>query len=148
MKKGLWWKQFVYKAFSSLKIKIKAYFVLSGNRFKSLHGQLLIACAWVYALLFAGSPLVHWGKYGLEPYGTACCIDWRLSNRHTSARSYTVALFVFCYILPCCLIVASYTGILVTVQTSRKTLEQHASKQTQKNNVQTIIVKVRYRSRV
>lgn len=137
----MWWNQFVYKAFSSLKIKIKS-FVLSGNRFKSLHGLLLISCTWAYALLFACFPLVHWGEYGPEPYGTACCIDWRLSNQHTSARSYTVALFVFCYILPCCLIVASYTGILVTVQTSRRSMEQHASKQMDKNNIQRIIVKV------
>ncbi|XP_013884172.1 green-sensitive opsin-3-like [Austrofundulus limnaeus] len=121
---------------------MKVCYPLYGNQFKSLHGQLLIACAWVYALLFACSPLVHWGKYGPEPYGTACCIDWRQSNRHTSTRSYAAALFVFCYILPCCLIVASHTGILVTVQTSRKTMAQHASKQTQKNNIQRIIVKL------
>ncbi|XP_056247114.1 opsin 7, group member a [Seriola aureovittata] len=113
-----------------------------GNRFNSVHGCLLIACAWVYALLFACSPLAHWGEYGPEPYGTACCIDWRLSNQHTTARSYTVALFIFCYILPCCVIVASYTGILVTVHASRKTMEQHASRQTHMSSIQTIIVKL------
>lgn len=116
--------------------------VLLGNRFNSAHGHLLIACAWIYALLFACSPLAHWGEYGPEPYGTACCIDWHLSNEHTMARSYTLALFIFCYILPCCVIVASYTGILVTVQASRKTMEQHASRQTQMSGIQTIIVKV------
>uniref|UniRef100_A0A3Q3AT21 Opsin 7, group member a n=1 Tax=Kryptolebias marmoratus TaxID=37003 RepID=A0A3Q3AT21_KRYMA len=121
---------------------VKVCYPLYGNRFKSFHGQLLIACAWVYALLFACSPLVHWGEYGPEPYGTACCIDWRLSNQHTSVRSYTVALFVFCYILPCCVIVASYTGILLTVQTSRRTMEQHASRQTSKSSIQSIIVKL------
>ncbi|XP_015238643.1 PREDICTED: opsin-5-like [Cyprinodon variegatus] len=121
---------------------VKVCYPLYGNRFKPLHGQLLIACAWVYALLFACSPLVHWGEYGPEPYGTACCIDWRLSNKLSIARSYTVALFVFCYILPCCVIVASYTGILVTVQTSRKTMEKHASRQTNMSSIQTIIIKL------
>ncbi|KAM7400546.1 hypothetical protein PAMA_004973 [Pampus argenteus] len=112
------------------------------HRFNSIHGRLLIACAWVYALLFACSPLAHWGEYGPEPYGTACCIDWRLSNQHTTARSYTVALFIFCYILPCCVIIASYTGILITVHTSRKTMERHASRQTHMSSIQTIIIKL------
>ncbi|XP_028283866.1 opsin 7, group member a [Parambassis ranga] len=121
---------------------VKVCYPLYGNRFNSLHGCLLIACAWVYALLFAGSPLVHWGEYGPEPYGTACCIDWRLSNQHTAARSYTLMLFIFCYILPCCIIVASYTGILLTVHASRKTMEQHASRQTHTSSIHAIIVKL------
>ncbi|XP_004079421.1 opsin-5-like isoform X1 [Oryzias latipes] len=121
---------------------VKVCYPLYGNRFNSFHGRLLIACAWLYALLFACSPLVHWGEYGPEPYGTACCIDWRLSNQQATARSYTVALFIFCYILPCCIIVASYMGILVTVQASRKTMEQHSSRETHMSSIQTIIVKL------
>ncbi|XP_041660197.1 opsin 7, group member a [Cheilinus undulatus] len=121
---------------------VKVCYPLYGNRFNSVHGCLLIACAWIYALLFACSPLAHWGKYGPEPYGTACCIDWRLSNQHTTARSFTVALFIFCYILPCCVIVASYTGILVTVHASRKNMEQHVSRQTHMSSIQTVIVKL------
>ncbi|KAM6990599.1 opsin 7, group member a [Tautogolabrus adspersus] len=121
---------------------VKVCYPLYGNRFNSVHGCLLIACAWLYALLFACSPLAHWGKYGPEPYGTACCIDWRLSNQHSTARSFTVALFIFCYILPCCVIVASYTGILVTVQSSRKNMEQHALRKTHMSSIQTIIVKL------
>ncbi|XP_070701794.1 opsin 7, group member a [Pempheris klunzingeri] len=121
---------------------VKVCHPLYGNRFNSVHGRLLVACAWVYALLFACSPLAHWGKYGPEPYGTACCIDWRLSNQHTTARSYTVALFIFCYILPCCVIVASYTGILATVHASRKNMEQHASRQRHMSSIQIIIVKL------
>ncbi|XP_058491273.1 opsin 7, group member a [Solea solea] len=121
---------------------VKVCYPLYGNRFNSAHSHLLIACAWVYALLFACSPLAHWGEYGPEPYGTACCIDWTQSNQHSTARSYTVVLFTFCYILPCCAIVASYTGILVTVHTTRKTMERHASRQTQMSSIQTIIVKL------
>lgn len=125
------------------RLKAGLGFIFTGNRFNSVHGCLLIACAWVYALLFAASPLADWGKYGPEPYGTACCIDWRLSNRHATARSYTVALFIFCYILPCCIIVTSYSGILVTVNSSRKHTERHSSRQTHMTSIQTIIVKVR-----
>ncbi|XP_075875856.1 opsin 7, group member a [Nelusetta ayraudi] len=121
---------------------VKVCYPLYGNKFNSIHGCLLITCAWVYALLFASSPLVYWGKYGPEPYGTACCIDWRISNQHTIARTYTLALFILCYILPSCVIVASYAGILLTVQASRKNMEQHASRQTHMGGIQTIIVKL------
>ncbi|XP_019899143.1 opsin-5-like [Esox lucius] len=113
-----------------------------GNRFNQVHGRLLIACAWAYALVFACSPLAHWGEYGPEPYGTACCIDWRLSNLHPVARSYTAALFVFCYILPCCVILASYTGILMMVRASHKAMEHHVARPIKLSNIQAVIVKL------
>ncbi|KAK1205623.1 OPN4 protein, partial [Pygoscelis papua] len=83
------------------------------------------ACAWTYAVIFACAPLAHWGEYGVEPYGTACCIDWHSTNINAVAMSYTVVLFVFCFILPCGVIVTSYSLILVTVKESRKAVEQH-----------------------
>lgn len=85
---------------------------LLGNRFKREHGQILIACAWTYAAVFACSPLAHWGEYGAEPYGTACCIDWHSTNVNAMATSYTLVLFVFCFVLPCGIIVTSYSLIL------------------------------------
>ncbi|KAM9458420.1 opsin-5-like isoform 1-T1 [Salvelinus alpinus] len=121
---------------------VKVCYPLYGNRFNPVHGRLLIACAWAWALVFACSPLAHWGEYGPEPYGTACCIDWRLSNLHPVARSYTAALFVLCYIVPCCVIVASYTGILMTVRASHKAMEHHEARQTKMSNIQAVIVKL------
>uniref|UniRef100_A0A674IAV7 Opsin-5-like n=1 Tax=Terrapene triunguis TaxID=2587831 RepID=A0A674IAV7_9SAUR len=121
-----------------LKICFPAY----GNRFRQEHGRILIACAWAYAAIFACSPLAHWGEYGAEPYGTACCIDWHSSNVNTVAMSYTVALFVFCFIIPCGVIVTSYTLILITVKESRKAVEQHVSGPTRMSNVQAITVKM------
>ncbi|XP_077580357.1 opsin-5-like [Stigmatopora nigra] len=121
---------------------VKVCYPYYGNRYKCIHGRLLIASTWLYALMFACCPLGHWGEYGPEPYGTACCIDWRLSNRLPTARSYTVALFFFCYILPCCIIVASYTGILATVRASRKTIEQHALRRMHMSSIQIIIIKL------
>ncbi|XP_042164291.1 opsin-5-like [Oncorhynchus tshawytscha] len=114
----------------------------SGNRFNPGHGRLLIVCAWVWALVFAFSPLAHWGEYGPEPYGTACCIDWRLSNLHPVARSYTTALFILCYIVPCCIITVSYTGILMTVRASRKAMEHHEARPAKMSNIQAVIVKL------
>ncbi|XP_018603215.1 opsin 7, group member a [Scleropages formosus] len=121
---------------------MKVCYPLYGNRFGYEHGRLLIGCAWAYALVFACSPLVHWGEYGPEPYGTACCIDWKLSSMQAVARSYTVALFIFCFAVPCGVIVSSYTQILITVRESRRAVEQHISMQTRMGNIQTIIVKL------
>lgn len=115
---------------------------LPGNRFRRKHGQILIACAWTYAAIFACSPLAHWGEYGEEPYGTACCIDWQSTNVEVMSMSYTVVLFVFCFVLPCGVILTSYSLILVTVKESRRAVEQHVSGPTRINNVQTITVKV------
>ncbi|NXS49187.1 OPN5 protein, partial [Balaeniceps rex] len=61
--------------------------------------------------------------YGPEPYGTACCITWKASSRE--ATLYILALFIFCYLLPCLLILVSYSLILWTVRVSRRAVRQH-----------------------
>ncbi|XP_077077107.1 opsin 7, group member a [Siphateles boraxobius] len=121
---------------------LKVCYPLHGNRFSYEHGRVLIACAWAYALVFACSPLAHWGQYGPEPYGTACCIDWSWSSDDSVARSYTTVLFIACYLLPCSIIIVSYTRILLTVRESRRAVEQHVSVQTRMGNIQAIIVKL------
>ncbi|NWW95255.1 OPN5 protein, partial [Rhynochetos jubatus] len=89
----------------------------------SLHAGVLLLCVWAYALMFATAPLAEWGSYGPEPYGTACCIRWKASSRE--ATLYILALFVFCYLLPCLLILVSYSLILWTVRVSRRAVRQH-----------------------
>ncbi|XP_053106566.1 opsin-5-like [Hemicordylus capensis] len=121
---------------------LKICFPVYGNRFRREHWWILIACTWVYAAIFAFSPLAHWGEYGAEPYGTACCIDWRSSNINRTAMSYTVVLFVFCFIIPCGVIVTSYTLILITVKESRKAVEQHVLGPTRMSSVQAITAKL------
>ncbi|KAI4887768.1 hypothetical protein NFI96_034169, partial [Prochilodus magdalenae] len=127
----------------SLVCFVKVCYPFYGNRFTAAHSRLLLVCGWAYALLFACSPLAHWGEYGPEPYGTACCIDWRSSNQRSGARSYMVVLFAFCYLLPCVLILASYTCILLTLHASRRTMEQHVAAPRHLSNIHTVIVKVK-----
>lgn len=97
---------------------------------------------WCYASVFAVGPLVQWGRYGPEPYGTACCIDWRAPNHELSALSYIVCLFFFCYVLPCATIILSYTCILMTVRGSRQAIQQHVTPHTKTANAHSLIVKV------
>ncbi|NWX57040.1 OPN5 protein, partial [Promerops cafer] len=91
--------------------------------FSRRHAAVLLLGVWAYALAFATAPLAHWGSYGPEPYGTACCITWEASSRE--AALYILALFIFCYLLPCLLILASYALILWTVWGSQRALRQH-----------------------
>ncbi|XP_061454908.1 opsin-5-like [Rhineura floridana] len=121
---------------------LKICFPVYGNRFRREHGWILIACTWVYAAIFAFSPLAHWGEYGVEPYGTACCIDWHSSNVNSTAMSYMIVLFVFCFIIPCGVIVTSYTLILITVKGSRKAVKQYVSGPTRMSSVQAITAKL------
>uniref|UniRef100_A0A8C6T8B8 Opsin 7, group member b n=1 Tax=Neogobius melanostomus TaxID=47308 RepID=A0A8C6T8B8_9GOBI len=91
-----------------------------GSKFTYWHASLLVAGVWCYAGVFAVGPLSGWGQYGAEPYGTACCIDWHAPSEKSSAMSYIVCLFFFCYIVPCTVIFLSYTFILMTVRGSRQ----------------------------
>ncbi|NXS37642.1 OPN5 protein, partial [Pomatostomus ruficeps] len=91
--------------------------------FSRSHAAGLLLCVWAYALAFAAAPLAQWGSYGPEPYGTACCITWEASSRENTL--YILALFIFCYLLPCLLILVSYALILWTVRVSRRAMRQH-----------------------
>ncbi|XP_016328674.1 opsin-5-like [Sinocyclocheilus anshuiensis] len=113
-----------------------------GNKFSSSHARLLVVGVWCYAAVFAVGPLSGWGQYGSEPYGTACCIDWHAPSYNTPAMIYIIFLFIFCYIVPCTIIILSYTLILVTVRGAQHAVQQHVSPQNKISNVQTLIVKV------
>lgn len=115
-----------------------------GNKFSPPYAGVLLACVWIYAFIFAAAPLADWGSYGPEPYGTACCIKWKPSTRE--AKFYIMALFVFCYIIPCVLIIISYSLILWTVKVSRRAVKQHMSPQSKPNSVHSLIVKVRIKA--
>ncbi|XP_056131068.1 opsin 7, group member d [Lampris incognitus] len=126
----------------SLVCCLKVCFPNHGNKFSSSHACLLVVGVWCYASVFAVGPLAQWGQYGAEPYGTACCIDWHAPNQKSSALSYIVCLFLFCYAVPCTIIFFSYTFILLTVRGSRQAVQQHVSPQTKTTNAHTLIVKL------
>ncbi|XP_019365802.1 PREDICTED: opsin-5-like [Gavialis gangeticus] len=119
---------------------LKVCYPTYGNKFSPTHAGILLLCVWAYALAFAIAPLADWGSYGPEPYGTACCITWKASTRE--AMVYVMALFIFCYIIPCLLIVVSYSLILWTVKVSRRAVKQHMSAQSKNNSVHSLIVKL------
>uniref|UniRef100_A0A8C9S538 Opsin 7, group member d n=1 Tax=Scleropages formosus TaxID=113540 RepID=A0A8C9S538_SCLFO len=121
---------------------LKVCFPNYGNKFSSSHACLLVLASWCYAFIFAVGPLAQWGRYGAEPYGTACCINWYAPAVDASAMTYIVSLFLFCYIVPCTVIFVSYAFILLTVRGSRLAVQQHVSPQTKTANAHALIVKL------
>ncbi|XP_066055318.1 opsin-5-like [Chamaea fasciata] len=119
-----------------LKVCYPAY----GSRFSRGHAAGLLVAVWGYALAFAAAPLGRWGSYGPEPYGTACCIAWEPSG--TEATLYILALLVFCYLLPCLLILASYALILGTVRASRRALRQHSAPRHGARRLHSLLIKL------
>lgn len=69
----------------------------SGNKFSSNHACVMVIGVWCYASVFALGPLVHWGSFGPEPYGTACCINW-YENKHfiINMRNYRKLILQWC----------------------------------------------------
>ncbi|XP_055023784.2 opsin 7, group member c [Misgurnus anguillicaudatus] len=121
---------------------LKVCFPNYGNKFSSNHACVMVVGVWCYASVFAIGPLARWGSFGPEPYGTACCINWYNLSYDPLAMSYIISLFIFCYVLPCTIIILSYTFILITVRGSRQAVRQHVSPQTKVTNAHTLIVKL------
>ncbi|KAJ8360886.1 hypothetical protein SKAU_G00174110 [Synaphobranchus kaupii] len=121
---------------------LKVCFPSYGRKFFSWHAHMLVAGVWCYASVFAVGPLLRWGHYGPEPYGTACLINWHAPNNELSAMTYIICLFLFCYVLPCTIIFSSYACILLRVHGSRQAVLQHVSLQTNNANAHILIVKL------
>ncbi|XP_028858812.1 opsin 8, group member a [Denticeps clupeoides] len=83
----------------------------SGNKFQRRTIAIFIVLIWLYAFTWAIFPLLGWGGYGPEPYGMACSVDWAGYQRSFNSSTFIMALAIFCTIIPCMVLVFSYSGI-------------------------------------
>ena len=65
-------------------------------------------------------PLIGWGNYAPEPFGTSCTLDWWLAQASVSGQSFVLAILFFCLVLPTGIIVFSYVKIIFKVKSSAK----------------------------
>ncbi|KAI4802053.1 hypothetical protein KUCAC02_019912, partial [Chaenocephalus aceratus] len=79
-----------------------------GTWLKRSHAFLCLAFVWAYAAFWATMPLVGWGNYAPEPFGTSCTLDWWLAQASVSGQTFVVAILFFCLILPTVLMIFSY----------------------------------------
>ena len=64
------------------------------------YSLILIVCAWLLVLIFVVPPLLDiFGRYGLEPSGTSCTIDYWHGN-YRNYHNYVIFLVIFAYLLP------------------------------------------------
>ncbi|KAM4772192.1 opsin-5-like [Rhinophrynus dorsalis] len=82
------------------------------NTLKKEAIYVVITCIWLYALLWAVSPLLGWGSYGPEPFGTSCTIAWAEFHNSLNGFSFILSMFIFCTITPAIAIITCYSSIV------------------------------------
>ncbi|XP_019896523.2 opsin 9 isoform X2 [Esox lucius] len=91
-----------------------------GQWIEKRHMSMTIVLGWFYTLFWASLPLLGFGSYGPEPFGTSCTINWVRSS--LSDKAYVFLIMIMCFVLPTLTIVISYVTILLTVYRSSRTL--------------------------
>uniref|UniRef100_A0A3P9LXJ9 Opsin-5 n=1 Tax=Oryzias latipes TaxID=8090 RepID=A0A3P9LXJ9_ORYLA len=91
-----------------------------GTWLKRQHIFLCLVFVWIYAAFWATMPLVGWGSYAPEPFGTSCTLDWWLAQASVSGQSFVMSILFFCLVLPAGIIVFSYVMIICKVKSSSK----------------------------
>ena len=62
--------------------------------------MILIVCTWLLILFFVTPALTGiFGRYGLEPGGTSCTIDYWHGNIR-NYHNYVIFLVIFAYMIP------------------------------------------------
>ncbi|XP_033931232.1 opsin-5 [Pseudochaenichthys georgianus] len=113
-----------------------------GTWLKRSHAFLCLAFVWAYAAFWATMPLVGWGNYAPEPFGTSCTLDWWLAQASVSGQTFVVAILFFCLILPTVLMVFSYVMIIFKVKSSAKEMSQLDARITNSHNLEMKLTKV------
>ena len=65
------------------------------NKMRTIYFVIFL---WFYSLVFSVAPLANWSSYTTEGIGTSCSVDW--SSSSPNAVSYTVVLYLGCFVLP------------------------------------------------
>nr|AKI33353.1 retinochrome [Sepia latimanus]AKI33357.1 retinochrome [Sepia officinalis] len=68
------------------------------NQMPSIYYTVIIALMYIFGTFWATMPLLGWGTYGLEVHGTACTINYSLSDE--SYQSFIFFLAVFSFVFP------------------------------------------------
>ncbi|XP_061099563.1 opsin-5 isoform X1 [Conger conger] len=96
-----------------------------GTWLKRHHTFLAMVFVWLYAAFWATMPLVGWGNYAPEPFGTSCTLDWWLAQASVSGQSFVLSILFFCLVFPTIIIVFSYVKIICKVKSSAKEVSHY-----------------------
>ncbi|XP_055362544.1 opsin-5 isoform X1 [Betta splendens] len=104
----------------SLDRYLKICHIRYGTWLKRHHVFFYLVFVWMYAAFWATMPLIGWGNYAPEPFGTSCTLDWWLAQASVSGQSFVLTILFFCLIFPSGIIVFSYVMIICKVKSSTK----------------------------
>ncbi|KAJ8339903.1 hypothetical protein SKAU_G00345360 [Synaphobranchus kaupii] len=113
-----------------------------GTWLKRRHAFLAMVFIWLYAAFWATMPLVGWGNYAPEPFGTSCTLDWWLAQASVSGQAFVVSILFFCLIFPTVIIVFSYVKIIFKVKSSAKEVSHFDSRNKSSHNLEIKLTKV------
>ncbi|XP_048387704.1 opsin-5 [Stegostoma tigrinum] len=99
-----------------------------GIWFQRWHAFVCLGFAWIYAAFWATIPLVGWGDYAPEPFGTSCTLNWWLAQVSVGGQVFILSILFFCLVLPTAVIVFSYVKIIAKVKSSAKEVAQFDSR--------------------
>ncbi|WAR10501.1 OPSX-like protein, partial [Mya arenaria] len=86
----------------------------------------VIVC-YINGCLWALFPAVGWGSYQLEGIRVRCAINWR--SQRVADVSFTMSALILAWMVPLFVIVYSYAGIFLKLQTEQKTRFRQSLKQ-------------------
>ncbi|XP_043918621.1 opsin-5 [Protopterus annectens] len=84
------------------------------------HVFICMALVWLYVGFWATMPLVGWGNYAPEPFGTSCTLDWWQARASVRGQSFVLCILFFCLVFPVVIIVFSYIKIIAKVKSTSK----------------------------
>uniref|UniRef100_A0A8C2JN89 Opsin 9 n=1 Tax=Cyprinus carpio TaxID=7962 RepID=A0A8C2JN89_CYPCA len=93
-----------------------------GQWIERKHASLSVALVWIYTLFWASLPVIGFGSYGPEPFGTSCTINWWRMKSSLNDRVYIYLILSLCFGVPTFTIITSYLAILIKVYWSRRIL--------------------------
>ncbi|CAL8341246.1 unnamed protein product [Gadus morhua 'NCC'] len=101
---------------------LKICSVRYGQWIERRHVTLAIGLVWLYTLFWSSLPVFGFGKYGPEPFGTSCTIEWWRMRSCLSDGIYILLILMLCFGIPTIIIITSYSAILITVYRSNHML--------------------------
>ncbi|XP_019715081.1 opsin-5-like [Hippocampus comes] len=113
-----------------------------GTWLKRHHAFLCLAFVWLYAAFWATMPLIGWGSYAPEPFGTSCTLNWWLAQSSVSGQSFVMSILFFCLVLPTGIMVFSYVRIICKVKSSAKEISHFDARINNNQNLEIKLTKV------
>lgn len=96
--------------------------ILFSAPFFSKHTNFFIIGSYVYACAWASFPMLGWGEYGVEAYGTSCTLKW------TENRGFVTLMLISCIIFPVIIMKFCYGGVYLYLRRHCKAFRTDRSK--------------------